>query len=147
VTRKISLGVARIRLGLAGELRLGNLEARRDWGFAGDFVRAMRLMLAADTPEDYVIGTGQTRSVRELVEVAFTSAGLDWREYVVTDPALLRPAEVDLLCGDPKKARDQLGWEPRVSFEELVAQMVESDLSLLSRSDRPEDEPLSYDHW
>ncbi len=147
VTRKISLGVARIKLGLATELRLGNLEARRDWGYAGDFVEAMRLMLAADTPEDYVIGTGRTQSVRDLVELAFSVADLDWRDHVVCDPALTRPAEVDLLCGDPKKARDQLAWEPRVSFEELVTMMVESDLALLSRSDRPEDEPLSYDHW
>jgi GDPmannose 4,6-dehydratase len=107
----------------------------------------MRLMLGSATPEDYVIGTGRTQSVRELVELAFATAGLDWRDHVVTDPALTRPAEVDLLCGDPKKARDQLGWEPRVSFEELVTMMVESDLALLSRSDRPEDEPLSFDHW
>jgi GDPmannose 4,6-dehydratase len=147
VTRKISLGVARIKLGLATELRLGNLEARRDWGYAGDYVRAMRLMLARETPEDYVIGTGRTQSVRDLVELAFSTAGLDWRDHVVADPGLTRPAEVDLLCGDPKKARDQLGWEPTVSFEELVARMVESDLALLSRSDRPEDEPLSFDHW
>ena len=147
VTRKISLGVARIKLGMTGKLTLGNLEARRDWGYAGDFVGAMRLMLATETPEDYVIGTGRTQSVRELVELAFATAGLDWRDHVVTDPALTRPAEVDLLCGDPKKARDQLGWEPKVSFEELVAMMVESDLALLSRSDRPEDEPLSFDHW
>ncbi len=147
VTRKISLGVARIKLGLAGKLTLGNLEARRDWGYAGDYVQAMRLMLAAETPEDYVIGTGRTQSVRELVELAFATAGLDWQDHVETDSALTRPAEVDLLCGDPKKARDQLGWEPKVSFEELVAMMVESDLALLSRSDRPEDEPLSFDHW
>jgi GDPmannose 4,6-dehydratase len=147
VTRKISLGVARVKLGINGKLTLGNLEARRDWGYAGDYVGAMRLMLATETPEDYVIGTGRTQSVRELVELAFATAGLDWRDHVVTDPALTRPAEVDLLCGDPKKARDQLGWEPKVSFEELVAMMVESDLALLSRSDRPEDEPLSFDHW
>jgi GDPmannose 4,6-dehydratase len=147
VTRKISLGVARIKLGLAGKLTLGNLEARRDWGYAGDFVGAMRLMLAAGTPEDYVIGTGRTQSVRELVSLAFATAGLDWRDHVITDPGLTRPAEVDLLCGDPKKARDQLGWEPTVSFEELVTMMVESDLALLSRSDRPADEPLSFDHW
>jgi GDPmannose 4,6-dehydratase len=147
VTRKISLGVARIKLGLADRLTLGNLEARRDWGYAGDYVTAMRLMLAHETPEDYVIGTGRTQSVRELVELAFATAGLDWRDHVDTDAELIRPAEVDLLCGDPKKARDQLGWEPKVSFEELVAMMVESDLALLSRSDRPEDEPLSFDHW
>jgi GDPmannose 4,6-dehydratase len=147
VTRKISLGVARIKLGLAKELTLGNLEARRDWGYAGDYVEAMRLMLATETPEDYVIGTGRMQSVRELVELAFATVGLDWRDHVTTSAGLTRPAEVDLLCGDPKKARDQLGWEPRVSFEELVTLMVESDLALLSRSDRPEDEPLSFDHW
>ncbi|TNY35069.1 GDP-mannose 4,6-dehydratase [Thermomonospora catenispora] len=147
VTRKVSLGVARIKLGLADELRMGNLDARRDWGFAGDYARAMRLMLAQDTPEDYVIGTGQTRSVRELVELAFSTVGLNWRDYVVQDPRFTRPAEVDLLCADPKKAREQLGWEPEVGFEELVAMMVESDLRLLSSSSRPEDEPLSPDHW
>jgi GDPmannose 4,6-dehydratase len=147
VTRKVTLGVARIKLGLATELKLGNLEARRDWGFAGDYVEAMRLMLDQERPEDYVIGTGRTHMVRDLVELAFTTAGLDWRDHVVTDPGLTRPAEVDLLCGDPKKAREQLGWEPRVSFEELITMMVESDLALLSRSDRPADEPLSFDHW
>jgi GDPmannose 4,6-dehydratase len=132
VTRKVSLGVARIKLGMAAELRLGNLEARRDWGFAGDYVKAMHLMLQAGNPEDYVIGTGRMKSVRELVEAAFDAAGLDWERYVVTDQTLHRPAEVDLLCADPKKARAQLGWEPRVSFDELVAMMVESDLRLLS---------------
>jgi GDPmannose 4,6-dehydratase len=132
VTRKVTLGVARIKLGLASELRLGNLEARRDWGYAGDYVKAMRLMLHAETPEDYVIGTGHTQSVRELVAAAFEAAGLDWEQYVVGDQALHRPAEVDLLCADPKKARVQLGWEPTVAFEELVAMMVESDLRLLS---------------
>ncbi|MET7464079.1 GDP-mannose 4,6-dehydratase [Nonomuraea sp. NPDC005501] len=132
VTRKVSLGVARIKLGLADELRLGNLEARRDWGFAGDYVRAMHLMLQAGVPEDYVIGTGHMKSVRELAEAAFAAAGLDWERYVVTDQALHRPAEVDLLCADPKKARVQLGWEPTVPFDELVAMMVESDISLLS---------------
>ncbi|ETK31924.1 GDP-mannose 4,6-dehydratase [Microbispora sp. ATCC PTA-5024] len=137
VTRKVSLGVARIKLGMAGELRLGNLEARRDWGFAGDFVRAMHLMLTAAEPEDYVIGTGRTHSVRELVEAAFGAAGLDWERYVVCDPELHRPAEVDLLCADPKKARTQLGWEPTVSFEELVATMVESDLRLLAGGGDP----------
>ena len=147
MTRKVSLGVARIKLGLADELRMGNLDARRDWGFAGDYARAMRLMLAQDTPEDYVIGTGQTRSVRELVELAFSTVGLNWRDYVVQDPRFTRPAEVDLLCADPKKAREQLGWEPEVGFEELVAMMVESALRLLSSSSRPEDEPLSPDHW
>jgi GDPmannose 4,6-dehydratase len=138
VTRKVSLGVARIKLGLATELRLGNLEARRDWGFAGDYVKAMHLMLQAANPEDYVIGTGRMKSVRELVEAAFSAAGLDWERYVVTDQALHRPAEVDLLCADPKKARVQLGWEPRVSFDELVAMMVDSDLRLLTNGGDPD---------
>ncbi|MEV0346443.1 GDP-mannose 4,6-dehydratase [Nonomuraea sp. NPDC050680] len=138
VTRKVSLGVARIKLGLDTELRLGNLEARRDWGFAGDYVRAMHLMLQAGTPEDYVIGTGRMKSVRELVEAAFAAASLDWEQYVVTDQALHRPAEVDLLCADPKKARVQLGWEPTMSFDELVATMVEADLRLLSNGGDPD---------
>ncbi|TKK88670.1 GDP-mannose 4,6-dehydratase [Herbidospora galbida] len=139
VTRKVSLGVARIKLGLATELRLGNLEARRDWGFAGDYVRAMHLMLQVGKPEDYVIGTGRTQSVRELVEAAFTAADLDWERHVIADQSLHRPAEVDLLCADPKKARTQLGWEPTVPFEELVAMMVESDLRLLSEGGDPQD--------
>lgn len=138
VTRKVTLGVARIKLGLASELRLGNLEARRDWGYAGDYVRAMHLMLTADTPEDYVIGTGRTQSVRELVQAAFGAADLDWAQYVVGDQALHRPAEVDLLCADPKKARVQLGWEPVVAFEELVAMMVESDINLLTKGGDPD---------
>ncbi|HUR04837.1 MAG TPA: GDP-mannose 4,6-dehydratase [Nonomuraea sp.] len=138
VTRKVSLGVARIKLGFATDLRLGNLEARRDWGFAGDYVRAMHLMLQAGTPEDYVIGTGHMKSVRELVEAAFTAADLDWEQYVVTDQALHRPAEVDLLCADPKKARVQLGWEPTMPFDELVATMVEADLRLLSNGGDPD---------
>ncbi len=139
VTRKVTLGVARIKLGMASELRLGNLEARRDWGFAGDYVRAMHLMLQAPTPEDFVIGTGRTQSVRELVEAAFTAAGLDWERYVIADQSLHRPAEVDLLCADPKKARMQLGWEPTVPFEELIAMMVESDLRLLAEGGDPQD--------
>ena len=147
VTRKVSLGVARIKLGLAKELRMGNLEARRDWGFAGDYARAMHMMMSQDKPEDFVIGTGRTQSVRDLVELAFSSVGLNWRDYVVLDPRYTRPAEVDLLCPDPKKAREQLGWEPRVGFEELVTMMVESDLRLLSNSPRPEDEPFSPEHW
>ena len=137
VTRKVSLGVARIKLGMAKELRLGNLEARRDWGFAGDYVRAMHMMLQRDTPEDYVIGTGRPHSVRELVSTAFAAAGLPWEPYVVSDESLHRPAEVDLLCADPKKARTQLGWEPSVTFEELVQMMVESDLRLLSNGEDP----------
>ncbi|WP_283134076.1 GDP-mannose 4,6-dehydratase [Rhizohabitans arisaemae] len=132
VTRKVSLGVARIKLGLASELRLGNLDARRDWGYAGDYVRAMHLMVAADRPDDYVIGTGRTHSVRELVAAAFEAVGLDWERYVVFDQSLRRPAEVDLLCADPKEAKARLGWEPSVSFEDLVAMMVESDIALLS---------------
>jgi GDPmannose 4,6-dehydratase len=134
----VTLGAARIKLGLAADLRLGNLEARRDWGYAGDYVKAMRLMLRAGTAEDYVIGTGQTRSVRELVVAAFEAAELDWERYVVVDRSLHRPAEVDLLCADPKKARVQLGWEPTVGFEELVAMMVEADVRLLSDGGDPE---------
>jgi GDPmannose 4,6-dehydratase len=132
VTRKVSDGVARIKLGLARELRLGNLEAKRDWGFAGDYVRAMWLMLQQDEPGDYVVATGETHTVRELVEEAFGCAGLDWQRYVVQDPALVRPAEVDLLIGDARKARRVLGWEPQVGFRELVRRMVEADVSALS---------------
>ncbi len=131
VTRKVSYGVAKIKLGLAKELRLGNLEARRDWGFAGDYVRAMWLMLQQPAPDDYVVGTGQTHSVRELCEIAFAHVGLDWRDYVVQDPRYMRPAEVDLLVADPSKARRVLGWEPTVSFEGLVKMMVDADLKLL----------------
>ncbi len=147
VTRKVTLGAARIKLGMATELRLGNMDARRDWGFAGDYARAMRLMLAQAAPEDYVIGTGKIHSVRELVEFAFGTVGLNWEDHVVLDDRYTRPAEVDLLCADPKKAREQLGWEPEVGFEELVTMMVESDVRLLSASARPEDEPFSPDHW
>jgi GDPmannose 4,6-dehydratase len=131
VTRKVTDGVARIALGLATELRLGNLDARRDWGFAGDYVDAMWRMLQQDDPRDYVIGTGVTHSVRELVEVAFAHVGLDWHQHVVTDPALMRPAEVDLLMADASRAREDLGWTPTVEFEELVALMVEADLARL----------------
>lgn len=131
VTRKVSDGVARIALGLAGELRLGNLDARRDWGFAGDYVDAMWRMLQGDTPRDYVIGTGVTHSVRELVEVAFEHAGLDWKRHVVTDPALTRPAEVDLLMADATRAREDLGWTPTVDFHGLIAMMVDADLARL----------------
>jgi GDPmannose 4,6-dehydratase len=137
VTRKVSRAVARIKLGLQHELHLGNLEARRDWGFAGDYVRAMHLMLQQDVPEDFVVGTGQTHSVQELVESAFAVMDLDWRKYVVTDPTLTRPAEVNLLCADPKKARERLGWEPSMSFRQLVAYMVESDFELFSRPSQP----------
>jgi len=128
VTRKISLGVAAIAQGRASELRLGNLDARRDWGFAGDYVRAMWAMLQQDAPQDFVIATGETHSVREFCEIAFARAGLDWREHVVTDAALLRPAEVEFLCGDASRARRELGWEPEVDFEGLVHRMVDADL-------------------
>jgi GDPmannose 4,6-dehydratase len=131
VTRKVTDGVARIKLGLAGELRLGNLDARRDWGFAGDYVDAMWRMLQQPAPRDYVIGTGQTHSVRELVEAAFGHVGLDWRKHVVTDPKYMRPAEVDVLQADPSKARRELGWTPVVGFTELVAMMVDADLTRL----------------
>ncbi len=132
VTRKISDGVARIKLGLATQLKLGNLDAKRDWGFAGDYVDAMWRMLQQPEPRDYVIGTGVTHSVRELVELAFEHVGLDWREYVVIDQAHLRPAEVDLLIADPSKAKAELGWGPTVSFAELVRMMVDADLERLA---------------
>lgn len=128
VTRKITDGVARIKVGLADELRLGNLDARRDWGFAGDFVEAMWLMLQRDEPEDFVIGTGETRSVRDFCEAAFAEADLDYREFVVQDPALVRPAEVDLLVADISLAREKLGWQPRTTFKQLVQMMVSSDI-------------------
>jgi GDPmannose 4,6-dehydratase len=128
VTRKVTDAVARIELGLAKELRLGNLDAKRDWGFAGDYVEAMWLMLQQDAPEDYVVATGECHSVEELVEVAFRHVGRDWREHVVTDPRYVRPAEVDLLLGDATKARSQLGWKPRTPFRELVEMMVDADL-------------------
>jgi GDPmannose 4,6-dehydratase len=131
VTRKISHGVARIALGLDRELRLGNLDAQRDWGYAGDYVRAMWLMLQQDQPGDYVVATGQTHSVRRFCELAFACAGLDYRNYVVVDERFFRPAEVDLLVGDPSRAREKLGWKPEVSFEQLVEMMVEADLRML----------------
>jgi GDPmannose 4,6-dehydratase len=131
VTRKISHQAARIKLGLANELRLGNLDARRDWGFAGDYVRAMWLMLQQDEPDDFVIATGETHSVEQFLDVAFEHLGLDWREYVVQDERYMRPAEVDLLVGDATKAGRDLGWEPSVSFAELVKMMVDADLVLL----------------
>jgi GDPmannose 4,6-dehydratase len=135
VTRKISDGVARIKLGLAKELRLGNLDAHRDWGFAGDYVRAMWQMLQQDEPDDYVIATGKTHSVRDFLRVAFEAAGLgSYEPYVVIDPRFVRPAEVDRLVGDASKAKRKLGWEPEVSFEELVAMMVESDIKRCERS-------------
>jgi GDPmannose 4,6-dehydratase len=132
VTRKISHGVARIAHGLDREIRLGNLDSRRDWGYAPDVVRAMHAMLQADQPRDYVIATGETHSVREFCERAFALAGLDWREHVVVDPALMRPAEVDLLVGDASLARCDLGWQPTVGFAGLVAIMVEADMALVA---------------
>jgi GDPmannose 4,6-dehydratase len=131
VTRKVSDGAARIALGLASELPLGNLDAKRDWGFAGDYVEAMWLMLQQPLAEDYVVATGETHSVRELVEIAFARVGLDWRRHVRLDPRFVRPAEVDLLQGDASKARDRLGWKPRVSFRQLVESMVDADLERL----------------
>jgi GDPmannose 4,6-dehydratase len=128
VTRKVTDAVARIKLGMQKELRIGNLEARRDWGFAGDYVRAMWLMLQQDQPDDYVIASGKTHTVRDLVRIAFGHVGLDWEKYTVQDPKFIRPAEVDLLLGDPSKARQVLGWEPKVSFEELIRMMVDADL-------------------
>jgi GDPmannose 4,6-dehydratase len=134
VTRKVTDAVARIKLGVANELRLGNLDAKRDWGFAGDYVRAMWAMLQQDTPEDFVISMGETHSVEELVQVAFSYVDLDWREYVVQDPKFMRPAEVDLLIGDSSKARKELDWEPKVSFNELIRGMVDADLDRLQRA-------------
>jgi GDPmannose 4,6-dehydratase len=133
VTRKITWHAAAIKHGRATELRLGNLDAKRDWGFAKDYVEAMWLMLQRDVAEDYVIATGQTHTVRECVEIAFDQAGLpDWERYVVLDPAFLRPAEVDLLVGDPAKAKRDLGWEPQTTFEELIRLMTDADLRLLA---------------
>jgi GDPmannose 4,6-dehydratase len=132
VTRKITDGVAKIKLGMEKELRLGNLDARRDWGFAGDYVRAMWLMLQQDKADDYVVGTGETHTVREFVEIAFGHVGLDWKKHVVIDPKFYRPAEVDLLLGDPTKAEKCLGWKPEVSFPQLVKMMVDSDLKVLT---------------
>jgi GDPmannose 4,6-dehydratase len=147
VSRKVSLGVAKIKLGHERQLRLGTLWSRRDWGFAGDYVRAMHLMLAQDEAEDYVIGTGVTHSVEELVERAFAVAGLDWREHVAVDAAFVRPAEVDQLCADPGKAAGRLGWEPQVGFGELITMMVEADLKLLSGPGRHEDDAFGPDAW
>jgi GDPmannose 4,6-dehydratase len=147
VSRKVSLGVAKIKLGYERQLRLGTLWARRDWGFAGDYVRAMHLMLAADEPDDYVVGTGLTHSVQELLERAFGAAGLDWREHVVCDAAFVRPAEVDHLCADPSKAAQRLGWEPKIGFDELIAMMVESDLALLSTPGSHQDDSFGPEAW
>ena len=143
VTHKVTYGAVKIKLGLADELRLGNLEARRDWGYAPDYVRAMWLMLQQDQPDDYVIATGETHSVRELCEVAFDYLGLDYRDYVVQDPRFYRPAEVDLLVGDASKARRVLGWEPTVTFEELIRIMVDADMENLQREMRGE-KPVNF---
>jgi GDPmannose 4,6-dehydratase len=132
VTRKITYGVARIKLGLTKELRLGNLESRRDWGFAGDYVEAMWMMLQRGEPEDFVIGTGETHSVRELCKLAFSHVGLDYEEFVIQDPLFYRPAEVDLLVADPGQAIEQLGWRPKIKFEELIQRMVDADLKRLA---------------
>jgi GDPmannose 4,6-dehydratase len=131
VTRKVTHGAARIKLGLEEKLALGNLESRRDWGFAGDYVEAMWKMLQTDTPDDYVISTNETHTVRELCEIAFARVGLDWQKYVYVDPALVRPAEVDMLIGDASRAKAHLDWKPRVMFKELIEMMVDADLARL----------------
>jgi GDPmannose 4,6-dehydratase len=136
VTRKITYHVARIKHGLATELRLGDLDPQRDWGFAGDYVEAMWLMLQQDQPGDYVIATGETHSVQEFCDMAFSHVDLDWQDWVVQDERFMRPAEVDLLIGDPSKARDQLGWKPKTSFSQLVTMMVEADMELVARQQR-----------
>jgi GDPmannose 4,6-dehydratase len=137
VTRKVTDGVARIKLGLADTLPIGNMEAQRDWGFAGDYVRAMWLMLQQDRPDDFVIATGVSHSVKDLIEIAFARVGLEWQKYVRVDQALLRPAEVDHLLGDPTKARTELGWTPAVNFKQLVEMMVDADMALLASTPAP----------
>jgi GDPmannose 4,6-dehydratase len=137
VTRKVTSTAAQIKLGLATELRIGNLDARRDWGHAADYVRAMHLMLQQATPDDYVIATGQTHSVRELCELAFAELDLDYRDYVIVDERFYRPAEVELLQGDSSKARSVLGWEPRYQFNDVVREMVRTDLQLLQQMEAP----------
>jgi GDPmannose 4,6-dehydratase len=134
VTRKVTQQVARIKLGLADKLKMGNLDVQRDWGFAGDYVRAMWMILQQPEPDDFVIATGRPHSVRALLETAFSHVGLDWKDYVEVDPSLLRPAEVEYLCGDSSKARRTLGWEPRVAFRELIEMMVSSDLASLKQT-------------
>jgi GDPmannose 4,6-dehydratase len=135
VTRKVTHQVARIKCGLASKLLMGNLDSKRDWGFAGDYVRGMWLILQQSEPEDFVLATGKTHSVRDLLEAAFGAAGLDWQKYVEIDPKLIRPAEVDYLCGNAAKSREKLGWEPRVSFEELIKMMVDADLEAIRRNE------------
>ena len=142
VTHKITHGAARIKLGLANELRLGNLEARRDWGYAGDYVRAMWLMLQQDAPDDYVVATGETHSVQEFVQETFSYLNLDWKQYVTQDQRFYRPAEVDLLVGDPSKAGTKLGWEPIVDFRQLVRLMVDADLKTLQSGQHTPNTPL-----
>ncbi len=132
VTRKIAISVARIKKGLDSALKMGNIDAKRDWGFAGDYVRAMWLMLQQDTPEDFVVGTGETHSVKEFLELAFNHVGLNWQDYVTEDPEFMRPAEVDLLLADPSRAREKLGWTTEVSFPDLVSMMVEAELKALA---------------
>ncbi len=147
VTRKISCGVARIKLGLAKELCLGNLEARRDWGFSGDYVNAMWSMLQQESPCDYVIGTGETHSVREFCEEAFSHVGLDYKDFVVQDPRFYRPAEVDVLVSNPSRAKQILGWQPKVSFRELVKMMVDADLKRLkARTEKVSEKPENGFH-
>jgi len=136
VTRKVTHQVARIKCGLANKLKMGNLEAKRDWGFAGDFVYAMWLILQQSEPDDYVLATGKMHSVRELLEIAFGVVGLNWHDHVEIDPKLIRPAEVDHLCGDASKAREKLGWTPKTTFEEMIRMMVESDLAQLQKSEQ-----------
>ncbi len=138
VTRKVTDAVARIKLGMSKSLKLGNLDSQRDWGFAGDYVKAMHLMLQQDKPDDYVVATGQTHTVKRLVELAFGAVGLDWNKYVEIDPSLVRPAEVDLLIGDPAKAKRKLGWVPEVTFEQLVEMMVKADLARLQGQPVPD---------
>ncbi len=133
VSRKVTEAVAKIKLGITDKVYLGNLDAKRDWGFAGDYVKAMWQMLQQDEPDDFVVATGKTHSVRDLVEVAFSHAGLNWKDHVETDPSLIRPAEVDLLIGDSSKAKNKLGWEPEVGFEELIKMMVDADLERMNR--------------
>ncbi len=137
VTRKVSDAVARIKLGLQKELLMGNLDAKRDWGFAGDYVEAMWLMLQQPKPEDFVVGTGEAHSVRELVEAAFSHAGLDWKDFVRQDPRFMRPADVDVLVADASKARKVLGWKPKVNFKQLVAMMVDADTERLKKNSKP----------
>jgi GDPmannose 4,6-dehydratase len=150
VTRKVTQQVARIKCGLAQKLMMGNLDAKRDWGFAGDYVGAMWMILQQAEPDDFVLATGKTHSIRELLAVAFSAVGLNWEEYVEIDPKFLRPAEVDFLCGDASKAREKLGWTPRVSFEQLITMMVEADLEVAQKGGSPatngnrEERPASY---